>query len=455
MGRLKLTSSLSLHVRVGLILAVLTTLLLAGLGGLWLQSARNSIHEEVEAATRVSRQWLQALVGEMQALSPEERASHLLAVARGIGRVRANVLEIHPAGDAQALYVSPPSPYKVGRSAPAWFADLLSPSFIATEIRVDALVVTLRPDASRAVLDAWDEVNALAGWAGLLLVAVLLGVRLALYRALQPLDQIMQALDRTGQGRFDTRLPAFAAPELGRLARAFNGMADRLRSAVNENVRLETERELAEQLQHRLAEERRDIARELHDELAQSVTAVRVLAGVVVQRSAEDHSLTAAAQEIVAATGGMQSGVRAILQRLRTPVGGLAGQLRDHLAAWRLRHAQIALQCAIDLDDETLPPGLTHAALRIVQEGLTNVVRHADATLVRLSVQQLAGELHISLIDNGRGAAASGLPAGYGLAGMRERVALLGGQLDFHPPEQGGFAVHARLPIVPNMEEAA
>ena len=455
MGRLKVCQALSLQVRVGLILAVLTSLLLAGLGGLWLQSARNGIHEEVEAATRVSRQWLQALVGEMQALSPEERASHLLAVARGIGRVRANVLEVRQSGAETPLHVSPPSPYKMGRSAPAWFADLVSPSFAPSEIRVDALIVTLRPDASRAVLDAWDELNALAGWAGLLLLAVLLGVRVALHRALLPLEQIMQALDRTGQGQFDTRLPSFATPELGRLARAFNGMADRLRSAVDDNVRLETERELAEQLQHRLAEERRDIARELHDELAQSVTAVKVLAGVIVQRTGEDPSLNAAAQGIVSATGGMQAGVRAILQRLRTPVGGLAGQLRDHLEIWCLRHNAIALHSSIDLADRELPPALAHAVLRIVQEGLTNVVRHADATRVRLSVLQQAGELLVCLADNGQGAAASGQPAGYGLAGMRERVALLGGELKIHRPDDGGFALHVRLPIAPVMEEAA
>jgi two-component system sensor histidine kinase UhpB len=76
-------------------------------------------------------------------------------------------------------------------------------------------------------------------------VALFFATRFALDRALRPVGQVMAALDRTGHGRFDTRLPVFPVPELGRLARAFNGMADRLAQAVNENVRLENDRELA------------------------------------------------------------------------------------------------------------------------------------------------------------------------------------------------------------------
>jgi two-component system sensor histidine kinase UhpB len=127
----------------------------------------------------------------------------------------------------------------------------------------------------------------------------------------------MDALDRTGRGRFDIRLPVFATPELARLSRAFNGMANRLRAAVDDNVRLETAHEVAEQMQARLQAERQSIARELHDELAQGITAVRALAGAIVQRAPDVPALHIPAQSIVAVTGEMQDGVRNILQRLR------------------------------------------------------------------------------------------------------------------------------------------
>jgi two-component system sensor histidine kinase UhpB len=181
-------------------------------------------------------------------------------------------------------------------------------------------------------------------------------VRAALARALSPLEQVMGALDRTGAGRFDTRLPGFATPELARLSRAFNGMADRLQAAVNDNVRLDTQRELAERMQARLAAERRDIARELHDELAQGITAVRALAGAIVQRAPDESALHVPAQGIVAVTGEMQDGVRRILQRLRPSATGLAEGLEQIFAGWRARHDGIALTPASSSATGRWPP---------------------------------------------------------------------------------------------------
>lgn len=443
---------LGLHTRVGLVLTTLAAVLLLLLGGLWLQSTRNAIHEEVEAATRVSRQWLEAVLGEMHGLAPAERSERLLAIVRGIGRVRANVLEVERIADGERLHVSPPSPYKAGRTAPAWFAGLLNADLPSQTLVVDQLRLTLRPDPSRAVLDAWDELAALAGWGLLLLVALFAGVRGALGRALRPLDQLMTALDRTGHGRFDTRLPLFPDPELGRLSRAFNGMADRLKAAVDENVRLETERELAERMQSRLEAERREIARELHDELSQGITAVRALAGAIVQRSPETPAVHAPAQSIVAVTGAMQDGVRGILHKLRpAEAGGLGERLRLCVEHWRVSHGGIALVAQIEVAGPALPDAVAQAALRIVQEGLTNVVRHAGATRVELAVGREAGGLVLTLADDGRGHGDGPSPqpgSGLGLTGMRERVALLGGRLEFSRPPAGGFALRAWLPAV-------
>ncbi len=441
----------SLHTRVGLLLTGLAAVLLLLLGGLWLQGTRNSVHEEVEAATRVSSQWLQAVLGEMQQLTPVERSERLLTLVRTIGRVRANVLVVQGLGEAQPLHVSPPSVYKAGRTAPTWFAGLLTPQFAPVTMRVDDLSLSLHPDPSRAVLDAWDELVALAGWALLLLMLLFIGVRRALERALRPLDQIMAALDQTGRGRFDTRLPVFPEPELARLSRAFNGMADRLKAAVDENVRLDTERELAERMQGRLEAERRDIARELHDELAQGITAVRALAGAIAQRTPDAPNLHGPAQSIVAVTGAMQEGVRGILHRLRpADAGGLVERLALCLEHWRLHHEDIALTASLEPGPQALPEAVVQVCLRIVQEGLTNVLRHAcGVTRVELSVRREADGLLLTLADNGQGC--DGTPSaqagsGLGLAGMRERIALLGGHLEFTRPPAGGFALRASLP---------
>ncbi|HXE39305.1 MAG TPA: HAMP domain-containing protein, partial [Azonexus sp.] len=447
-----MNARLSLHTRISLVLTGLAASLLLILGGVWLHDTRQGIHEEVEAAARVSEQWLKALGGELKD-APAER---LLAVVRPLGRIRANELQVI-AADGGLLYTSPPPTYKAGRSVPAWFAAVLRPEFAARTIRVGELQLVLHPDASRSLIDAWDDLVALAGWALALLGLLFAVTRRALALALRPLGQVMQALDRTGSGRFDTRLPVFATPELGRLSRAFNGMADRLKAAVDDNVRLETEHEVAHRMQARLEDERRLIARELHDELAQGITAVRALAGAIAQRTGEQPSLHSPAQSIVAVTGEMQEGVKAILHRLRPAAGaGLGSTLERLLAAWRLQHEGIELHAALELGTRPVADEQAQAIVRIVQEGLTNIVRHAGASRVDLAIVRHAGGLQVTLADNGRGR--DGRPSnqagcGLGLAGMAERIADLGGHLEFTHPASGGFCLSARLPESITTEE--
>lgn len=444
----------SLHTRVGLVFTGLAASLLLVLAGLWLHGARAATHEEVEAASRVSQQWLQALTNDMDQLPPAALPKRLLAVVKPLGRIRANALEII-AADGRLLYRSPPPSYKAGRTVPAWFSRLLTPDFAARQITVGELQLLLHPDPSRSVIDAWDELSALAGWALLLLAAIFIASRWALDRALRPLAEVMRALDRTGAGRFDTRLPLFASPELGRLSRAFNGMADRLTAAVDTNVRLETEREVGARLQARLIEERRVIARELHDELAQGITAVRALAGAIVQRSSAQPALHSHAHSIVAVTGEMQDGVRGILQRLRPACPTLAATLEHTLLRWQVQHPEITLRRQLAFGERPIGDDVAQAVLRLVQEGLTNIVRHAGANQVELHLTEYHGVLHITLSDNGVGCTDQPSPqagSGLGLSGMRERVGELGGTLIFTRPAGGGFALQACLPLARTLE---
>lgn len=439
---------MSLHTRVGLVLTALAASLLVVMAGFWLHGTRNAIHEEVEAASRVSEQWLKAVIGEIQDVPQIVRGERLLGVARAIGRVRANELEIRNAS-GDAIYRSPAPTYKAGRTAPGWFAGLLASGLPVRTLAIDGYTLSLRPDDSRAILDAWDDLLAMAGWAAACLGLLFAATRLALGRALRPLAEIMRALDRTGRGRFDTRLPVFATPELGRISRAFNGMADRLGEAVDDNVRLESAREVDRQMNARLEEERRVIARELHDELAQGITAVRALAGSIVQRTADAPALHVPAQGIVAVTGEMQDGVRNILHRLRPAGGELAASLERQLAAWQVQQPAIRLNSQLAIGPQPVADELALTVIRIVQEGLTNVVRHADATQVDLAISRVAGWLQLTLADNGVGR--TGRPSaqagcGLGLAGMGERIAALGGHLQFEQPAGGGFRIFARLP---------
>lgn len=446
---------MSLHTRISLVLTALATALVLALGGLWLKQTHESIREEVEAATQVAGQWLTVSAQGLLAQPQRWDSERLLAHIQAVGRIRANSLEVLD-GAGQRRYLSPQSVYKAGRSAPAWFAAVVEPEFAAHSIGAGQLTLVLRPDASRGTLDAWDQLIAMAGWAIVLLAGLFFAVRAALDRALAPLGQVMAALNRTGQGRFDTRLPVFPEPELGRLAKAFNGMADRLAEAVSDNVRLESERELTARLQERLKSERRAIARELHDELAQGITAVRALAGAIAQRTDGQPSLQDPAQSIVAVTTQMQDGVSTILHRLRPERGsnapGAEDMLQRYLLAWQQHYPDIALVATLDAGSLPVGGALSQALVRIVQEGLTNVARHAGATGVEVSLRRLRigrdSWLELVLCDNGRGlgAASRSAGSGFGLAGMRERVVALAGELELNTAVGGGTRLCVRLP---------
>lgn len=447
---------LSLHTHISLLLtAVVATLTLLS-GGLWLSDTRDSIHEEIGAATRVCEQWLNVLAGDVRATPTAEARDRLLADIKAVGRIRANALEVINS-TGQRVYLSPQSTYKAGRASPAWFAQITEPVFAQRRISAENLTLIITPDPSRASLDAWDSLFAMMAWACSLLAALFIATRWALDRALHPLDQIKAALECTGQGRFDTRLPVFASRDLNRLANAFNGMADRLKEAVNENVRLDSERELSRLLQARLEAERRSISQELHDELAQGITAVRALAGAIVQRTTELPALHGHAQSIIAVTNQIQDGIRHILQRLRplqnNPVADLEQALQHYLELWQQHYPELALHVDFRTGTIQVSNDTALAVFRIIQEGLTNVVRHAGAVQVQLMLQTLAhdnGEwLELTLTDNGRGLGGTSdnkAGCGFGLTGMRERVAALQGELSITSMATGGVCLHARLP---------
>jgi signal transduction histidine kinase len=207
---------------------------------------------------------------------------------------------------------------------------------------------------------------------------------------------------------------------------------------------------LAEEARRRLGEERLQIAREVHDVVAHALVAINVQAGVaahLVDRDAEQAR--AALRAIKDSSGGALADLRAALGVLRAgdgaatrPAAGL-GDL-DELAAG-LRAAGVRVE--VDVGDVAAVPAAVQAAgYRIVQEALTNVLRHARATVARVSVTREDGALRVEVLDDGVGTGGSG-GSGNGLRGMRERAAALSGTLETGPVDPRGWRVLARLPL--------
>jgi signal transduction histidine kinase len=213
--------------------------------------------------------------------------------------------------------------------------------------------------------------------------------------------------------------------------------------------RLEREREQKARLA--IAEERVRIARELHDIVAHAISVVVVQAQAG-QRVLEGEQPSAREALSSIETTGRQALVemRRLLGVLRKEDRELALAPRPSLAyvdilAERVREAGLPVDLHVEGEAKPLPPGVDLSAYRIVQEALTNTLKHAGPASARVVVRYRPGEVELEITDDGRGAV-DGRAGGHGLVGMRERAALVGGSVESGTDGERGYAVRARLP---------
>jgi signal transduction histidine kinase len=217
---------------------------------------------------------------------------------------------------------------------------------------------------------------------------------------------------------------------------------------------IEARQARAQETRRQASEERLRIARELHDVLAHNISMINVQSGVALHLlDAQPEQARTALTAINEASAEALREVRSALNALRgsreepprTPTAGLDGV--DELIA-RTNGAGIAVSLDVYGDRRPLPASVDLAAFRIVQESLTNIVRHAGATAASVQLTYDSHELTVQVDDDGRGDGTSATTgSGSGIVGMRERASALGGQLDAGPLPSQGFRVRARLPF--------
>lgn len=238
------------------------------------------------------------------------------------------------------------------------------------------------------------------------------------------------------------------------LLAAAMGDATRTRRAYIAEVEAraaEAERTREEEAARRVQEERLRIARELHDVTAHSLSIIAVQAGAAATIAEKDPAAARSTLETV------RHIAKASLDELRSMLGVLRGGEDAPLAptgtlarlpelARTIEQAGVRVELRVEELGET-PAYADVSAYRIVQEALTNVVRHARATTATVTIRREARDLTVEVTDDGAGAPAELPRDGHGIAGMRERAAALGGSFEAGPGESGGFTVRARLPI--------
>ena len=446
---------MTLRLKINLIVGALTLLFIAAVMWMQLRSMRESVHEEVVAANRVAAQMLNRTVWRY---APQGTPA-MLNFLQGIGRVRSNDITLFDL-QGRELYRSPPSPYKAGRDAPPWFDRLVSPlpSVQAIEFADGKLVV--RSNASRAVLDAWDYVTVLAGGGLLLLLVANALVFWLVGRTLRPFGQIVAALNQLQAGRFDAQLPRLAGTEAAAIGAAFNRMVGELRRhieterrAVRAELQLSDSRELTRWIDQHIEQERRMIARELHDELGQSVTAMRSMALSIAQRVQRlDPQAEQAARLIADESSRLYDAMHGIIPRL-TPLVldnfGLGEALNDLVERTRRSQPEVQIELGVDLGRAALGSDAALTLYRAAQEGISNALRHGQARILHLAVSGDAGAVTLDLSDDGSGLAPdwSARTGHYGLRWMAERVEALGGRFLIEPASPRGVRLQVRLPL--------
>ena len=218
--------------------------------------------------------------------------------------------------------------------------------------------------------------------------------------------------------------------------------------AANEARAEQLARERETESQRRVADERVRIARELHDSLAHALVAINVRAGVS-RHLGDPEASSLALGEIKEVSADALGELRATLDVLRDrderaptrPSEGLVG-LPELFET--LRAGGVEAESDVEVNGTPIPGSLGQAAFRIVQESLTNVLRHACATSAKVQVRLVANSLDIEVTDDGT--AAGPASPGHGLTGMSERASALGGSVEAGPMA-GGWRVHARLPL--------
>lgn len=453
-------TSMSLRLKINLIFVALTILVFSILIAIEMNATRNSVAEEMEASGRIASQ----LLGRIGTMYDNKNLPELVEFLRETGRVRAQEISLHSL-DGELLYQSPPSVYKAGRNAPQWYASLIAPPESVRVIELSNARIKMRTNPTRAVLDGWDNLaDILFAQSVLFIIADivifwLVGVWLA------PLEKIERGLREIEQGDHHVRLPALPGKEAGQMGRTFNRMAQavedniQVRQATAEaQARLATQREFTQLLYARIEQERAAIARELHDELGQSLTGIRSIAKSMLQHADVAGSpIQRSAQMLFDTAGMMSDAMHRMIPRLR-PIQlegmGLVDAVRDLLTATQLKNPELKTELEVQGQIPALNEECELHAYRIIQEAITNVVRHAKASRTHVCIGIKDHSLVLSIADDGQGVQSLHREGHYGVLGMQERAASLDGKITFQSAAMGGCEVLVTLPLASSMAES-
>ena len=445
---------ISLGHRLNLMFATLLLVWLAADIGRILINAGPRVQAEARSVSRLTQEFIEtSLAGLQDAPKPEEAVISLVSSLQFLRHVRVGL-----GTNALASAIAEPSDLRT--DAPQWFRSLVHAPAAATTIpvvikgrRLDSIVIVADP--SDEIGEIWSEARAQLLAGGALALAVLVTTGVFVQGSLRPLGVAGATLARLEAGDYSARAQESGSPEFVDIAARINRLGDALADLSAAN------RQLLERVFDAHDEERKAIARELHDEFGPHLFALRANAAILAGRLGPgvDESAAQAALAIRDQVEALQGQNRSTLANLRPAALeelGLAAALDALAEHWRRAEPEVALVLTAADPLADLGPRAKLTVYRFIQEALTNAFRHSGARRIEATLAfeaptsnaalgdpALAG-LRMRVVDDGRGLGPE-TGAGVGLSGMRERVTALGGEFAFRASPGGGATVEARF----------
>jgi two-component system sensor histidine kinase UhpB len=354
-----------------------------------------------------------------------------------------------PSGNVQTISQSKAT--QVQENPPKWFVNLVGSTPIQIERTLitnkgEALILLINANPLNEISEVWQESSSFFGLLFLLILSIFAVIQLVFNRVLKAIFEIVQGLQRVELGNFRQPLPNFFSVEINQIANAINQLTQKLNTTQQENRALT-------QTQHAIQEqERQHLAQELHDELGQSLTAIKVMT-VAISRTDKSKTflIQQSTESIVQICDHLMSVVRSMMQQLHPLILtelGLKAALEDLISNWQMRHAPLKITFNFDKNCEMLPETIRIHIFRIVQECLTNIIRHANATQVWLNLTFNENNfLMLQISDNGQGCEMQNIKKGFGLLSMRERIRSLDGEFLIETTPTFGMKIIVRIPL--------
>ncbi|MBN8960911.1 MAG: HAMP domain-containing protein [Rhizobiales bacterium] len=449
----------SLRMRLNLLFALVLALGLAANIGRLVLEAGPRIQAEDDSVIRLAREFVEASIADLKGSSDPE--AKLAGIVDGLQKLRH--ISVTLARDGMSADGPPAGAVDVQLDAPPeWFVSMVRPE--PTRLRIPIAVegksygtLLIASHPTDEIAEIWDSIVTQIQFGSAIAAALLILTMLVVSRALAPIQSLADAMADLEAGNYDARVVPTGSAEIAAICAKLNHLATTLGDAVADKQRL------AERVVSLQDVERKEIARELHDEFGPYLFALRAHA-TALMRTADATSPDIAGLRkhggaMLEQVNALQQFNRRVLDRLR-PAGlselGLGEALAALVRFWRDAHPGVVVDT--DISDTLGPIGETAelTIYRVVQEALTNAFRHSGATRVGVTIEPVAGTGRTAMAacvrvsDNGKG-----LPPdhklGLGMTGMRERVMALGGTMMVS--SASGVTVEAVIPCAETLSD--